>query len=628
MRYEKKVLKYFPYSFREYQREAVLFIYNSIKSGYRNIMFHAPTGFGKTPVVLAAVLPYIMRGYSVIWSVRTGNETDRPIEEIKVFVEKLGLKIFALSFRGKRDMCLLAREKFREGVGYDEASFICKNFREKCPYYINLSRMLMLYRIFNKPLMYSEILEKCSKLKICPYFTQRYLIPDADIISFSYNYVLDERVKWSIKPLIDFKKTILVIDEAHNLQNINLNSDKITFRTVENSIREAEEYGFDDIIDILKSIYDRMRQIYTYISRNGLEDIEFDPIDFLHIVDYNTLRSMEQYGQYVRRSRLQEGKRPRSSLYHLSSFLKLVYDNIDVKGIAFIASIDRDNLILEVWDMRSAEILKNVWREFYARIFISGTLNPVEAFAEIVGVSRYRKQIIPSIYERKNILALTLRGISTRGEELSETMAKKYITAIELFIKNFNSNIAIFTASYRIQDELMKNGLLKMIQKYDRKIFIEKRELRGENARKMLDEFKKSAESDTKGILIAPMGGRFAEGSDYPGKTLEGIFLVGIPFDRVTARTRKYLEYYTEIYGKEKGRYYGYILPALRRASQALGRALRSRDDKAILICGDERYLKFLNLLPDYFVENNFIVRYDRIDEIIEKWVKEKYNIL
>ncbi|RLE67582.1 MAG: hypothetical protein DRJ34_04525 [Thermoprotei archaeon] len=103
------------------------------------------------------------------------------------------------------------------------------------------------------------------------------------------------------------------------------------------------------------------------------------------------------------------------------------------------------------------------------------------------------------------------------------------------------------------------------------------------------------------------------------------MFLVGIPFDRVTARTRKYLEYYTEIYGKEKGRYYGYILPALRRASQALGRALRSRDDKAILICGDERYLKYLDLLPDYCVKNNFIIKYNKVDNVVEKWVKEKY---
>ena len=38
----------------------------------------------------------------------------------------------------------------------------------------------------------------------------------------------------------------------------------------------------------------------------------------------------------------------------------------------------------------------------------------------------------------------------------------------------------------------------------------------------------------------------------------------------------------------------------LKRASQALGRALRSKQDKAIFILGDYRYKGYMELLPDY----------------------------
>ena len=126
----------------------------------------------------------------------------------------------------------------------------------------------------------------------------------------------------------------------------------------------------------------------------------------------------------------------------------------------------------------------------------------------------------------------------------------------------------------------------------------------GKLSRRILDEFKACAYSDEKGVLCATMTGRYAEGADFPGKELEGIFLVGVPFDRMTTRTRLYLEYYQRIYRKERGTFYAYILPAVKRASQSLGRALRSKEDRAVLILGDRRYKRFASLLPD-FVQRN-----------------------
>ncbi len=114
--------------------------------------------------------------------------------------------------------------------------------------------------------------------------------------------------------------------------------------------------------------------------------------------------------------------------------------------------------------------------------------------------------------------------------------------------------------------------------------------------------------------------GRFAEGADFPGEELEGIFLVGIPFDKMNVKTKLYLKYYEKLYGKRKGSYYAYIVPAMRRASQSLGRALRAKEEKAVLICGDERYREksFLNLLPEYFQRKAEIVDYAKIHEKVK----------
>jgi len=78
----KADISYFPYKLRELQAEFIYYIQKNIKNG--DIIIDAATGFGKTPLILASLLPISLnQGYKIIWAVRTGTETDRPIEELK-----------------------------------------------------------------------------------------------------------------------------------------------------------------------------------------------------------------------------------------------------------------------------------------------------------------------------------------------------------------------------------------------------------------------------------------------------------------------------------------------------------------------------------------------------------------
>ncbi|MEM0192467.1 MAG: helicase C-terminal domain-containing protein, partial [Candidatus Korarchaeum sp.] len=55
------------------------------------------------------------------------------------------------------------------------------------------------------------------------------------------------------------------------------------------------------------------------------------------------------------------------------------------------------------------------------------------------------------------------------------------------------------------------------------------------------------------------------------------------------------------------------VVPALRRASQALGRAIRSEEDEASFLLADERFLRraYFSLLPDFVRWNVRVVRWD-----------------
>ncbi len=573
-------MRYFPYSFRKGQEEALRFIAKS----QENLCIDAPTGFGKTPVILSAL---INKSHPVIWAVRTGNEADRPVEELKEINKVSKKKFFGFSFRGKRDMCLAARE--RGILETDSVAYFCRTFRAKCPYYENLR-----YYTINptRPLIYSEIIQICREAKVCPYYLQREFLYHADLVSLSYNYIVHPGMSWVIRGIIPFKACYLVVDEAHNLRLVgNINSDQITLNTFKNSMRELDEVGELELKAVVLEMMEIAEKIHRNMLGNKEEERVIDIGNFAIYAEY--LPDIKKVGEFVRRRRLDEGKAPRSSSYHLASFFLDSFEFIGKDGISFIATAEPNNLIIERWDMRSAEILRDVWRQFRKCVFCSGTLKPVEAFAETIGLEDWKGKSFTT--ELGKCRSLIIKGLSTRGEELSKEEVEKYIELIETFTE-IDANLAIFSASYRIQNGLLPS-LKKIAKNKGKRLYIERQGMQGDKAREILDGFKENG-----GILVAPMTGRFAEGADFPGKELEGIFIVGIPFERMTLRTKLYIEYYKRVYGEDKGWYYSYVIPAMHRASQALGRALRSKDDRALFVLGDERYCEkiYSRLLPSF----------------------------
>jgi len=619
--------KIFPYKFREYQKEFLDFIISNVDK--KNLVLNAVTGFGKTPLILSALLPKAVdEGRKIIWIVRTGNEIDRPIEELKKIVEKSGLNIFGFSFRGKKDMCLLIKDIGIKGkIDYEDAKYICDMHKSDCIYYKNLPDRVFYQ--FREPKLYSQILSECKSLGICPYYFQLKILSQATVVALSYNYILNESIRWVVDYGLRLRKSFLVVDEAHNLQNVcmSLNSDQISETSIERALKEAKIFypKGGEVIDFLKHFL----SILKSECRGIREDKEFDFKKFVQDIGYEKLldliKRIRRLGSMVRMDRFRKNKVPRSSLYHLSEFLEKSIENMNVDGVAFILSKDRkDKVRLEIVDMRVNELLSKVWSLSYRSIFCSGTLNPIDDFAKVIGLENYVGQSFPSIFSEKNAYTLITSYLTTKGEELEKDMATSYLHSIDIFIKSVDENVAIYASSYRILETLLDMGLEKIVSENGRRLFLEEEGMSGKKGRELLEGFKKCAKSRRKGVLCATAFGRFSEGVDFPGKELEGIFLVGIPFERLTTKTKLYIKYFQKVYGKREGKYYAYVLPALKRASQALGRALRSKEDRALFVLGDKRFKKYLNLLPDFVIKNYKLVK--SVEELSKE--TSNYNLI
>ena len=611
--------KYFPYSPRKGQLELIEFIENNIEN--RNVCVDAPTGFGKTPTILSALLSKLNGKYRIVWAVRTGNETDRPIEELKEINKKGNYSFFGISYRGKRDMCLLIQELFGKKVSPAEASFICRYRKSKCPYYINFKNDFKM-PIELSPQSYTDILEFSREQEFCPYLVQREYLKRADLVSLSYNYILNTIIGSTINAVFRFKDSYLVVDEAHNLQSacLEMYSSKLSQFSIKMALEELKELEeplrikslLESLLEFYQNIQDEklihMENILNNLCiESGISRDELQPL----------INDMAELGIKIRLEKLDEGKPPRSYLHRVSDFLYEIMEQYETEGVALIVKRDDKRIYLEKIDMRIPQKLGKLWSMFKSCIFCSGTLKPFNAFTEIVGIKNPVFKSYPSIFDRSKIETYILKGVSTKGEVLSQEMAKRYIYAIKEVASKINSNMAIFSCSYRVQSNLLENGLKEVLETLGREVYLEDQYLSGPEAKKILNSFKRHS-SKGKGVLCGVIMGRFSEGADYPGKELETIFLVGVPFEKVTLRSNLLISYFKHIFGPGKGRYYAYFVPALRRASQALGRALRSRDDRALFILGDERYAekRYMELLPDYIQETAKLVDYKLVRTI------------
>ena len=147
--------------------------------------------------------------------------------------------------------------------------------------------------------------------------------------------------------------------------------------------------------------------------------------------------------------------------------------------------------------------------------------------------------------------------------------------------------------------------------KLEKPVYSSRQGMSSRESDKLVTKFKKKAEMEG-AVLLAVMGGRSSEGSDFPGELMQTVVVVGVPYARPTARVQASIDYYNEKFDR-RGQLYGYSFPAAMRASQAAGRPLRSLKDRAAIILLDKRFgdpaIKFG--FPSWLQENMELVDSD-----------------
>jgi DNA excision repair protein ERCC-2 len=70
---------------------------------------------------------------------------------------------------------------------------------------------------------------------------------------------------------------------------------------------------------------------------------------------------------------------------------------------------------------------------------------------------------------------------------------------------------------------------------------------------------------------------------------MNSVVIVGVPYAEPTPKVKAQIEYFEKCF-PERGREYGYVIPAMKKASQAAGRPIRTLEDRAAMIFLDYRF--------------------------------------
>lgn len=628
------LLTYFPYQMLRPQQDKLILLSNKTITNGSNAIIEAPTGIGKTLGILAGVLAEtIKHNLKLLYVCRTHAQMTRVIEELRAIVTKRSQSIKGISIGGKHVMCIKSNIRNLDAEVINDT---CNAVKKRCPFFRRTQSFdiePLLHELNSCP-MTSQDLYKFSKMYgLCPFELQKKLLPHMDVITLSYQYIFNPLLRYHIiERFIELTNCFIVLDEAHNLPTIakSIVSKKLKLSSIENALDETKTFHRIAPLNAPQMIYDFLSDIYVktieYAQSRGLRgnkeikityrkdkgtyqshvalctNLDKQTIDFL-------IEQIITWGEKIREYRANKDSVARSSLYRVGKFLrsleKAATDPVFEAILSKQKLPSKETYLLEIIAFDPRPITKPIFDRVYGSIAMSGTMQPLNAYAEVVGLNTPLCEAFSSPYNKANFLVLCTPKLHTKGggRKMSPGMQKAYVDRITEVIKNTDGNTGVFCASYDIL-RLFETPLAKKVDELGKFLFVEQGNMPTYLNDKMIREFKTHGNLGG-AVLLGVMGGRNSEGQDFPDRAMSSVCIVGVPFSQWNVRTKLEIQYYDQVFPK-KGRLYGYTIPAIMRAAQAAGRVIRSLTDRGIICFMDERYMNrvYYRFLPMWLREN------------------------
>lgn len=573
-------------AFRPGQKELASQIYRHCLTG-GVALAEAMSGFGKTAAVLCgAVAAAEETGSKVVYACRTKRQIHRVVEELSRLQRKHPMT--AVSLSSKFDYCLLKRAASKS---VPQASFgwycgfnVSNNL---CSYFLNVSLLgaeldTTVDQIARNIPSHPELLSKSESIHVCPYELARLVAAQADVIVVPYQYVFDPDSKPVLFDRNDLEpaRTILVVDEAHNIRDFlrGTRSGAITLDEMAGAIREAEALMMEEVASSLRLLRDAIESLMKETTSWYLDRPAF------------VQRLAEEHGGVWTQNLAFALNSCSSAAWGAVAYERRLPSLMLKVGDFLLRLVSSEGSVLARWERTLGLIDPNPVKGFSALlakfrgcVLLSATINPSPIFLRSLALD----SLHPNVYRTQTNSQVVVRtiidtGVTTKYKSRSPQMYSRIASKVATVAEALEHGVGVFAPSYAVLEPIAELITRRLPYK---NIVSESRGMSSDAAAGAVD----SLASEKGSLLLAVQGGRFSEGEDFRGDLMDATIVIGLSLPPPSPML--YAEYACL---KRAGEPDSYLmlsrLPALRKAFQAAGRHIRDPGKRGLVFLLDDRF--------------------------------------
>ncbi|KHN00766.1 DNA repair helicase UVH6 [Glycine soja] len=603
-------------------------------------LLEMPTGTGKTIALLSLITSYVLSKphspLKLLYCTRTVHEMEKTLAELPDRLVGPG------GGRGESQ-----RAEFLDEEEFDFDRFwvfvssenvcskplcICKG---KAAYnipppYLRIAKSLWA-------MGYEDLRAYGKEKGWCPYYLARHMVQFANVVVYSYQYLLDPKVAGIISKEMQ-KESVVVFDEAHNIDNVCIEALSVSVRrqTIEGARRnlsrmrqEIDKFKATDA-GRLRAEYNRLVEGLALRGDLPATDAWLAnpalPDDILKEAVPGNIRRAEHFIHVLRRLvQYLEGRLDTENVEKESpvSFVVSILNHagIDQKSLKFcydrlhslmmtLEITDTDeflhiqticdfatlvgtyargfSIIIEPFDERMPHIpdpvlqlcchdaslaIKPVFERFQSVVITSGTLSPIDLYPRLLNFNPVVSRSFTMSLTRDCICPMVL----TRGSDQLPVSTKFDMRSDLGVVRNYGRLLLEMASVVPDGIEIMQHKL----------VFIETQDV--VETTLALDNYRKACDCGRGAIFFSVARGKVAEGIDFDRHYGRLVIMFGVPFQYTLSKILlARLEYLRDTFQIKEGDFLTF--DALRQAAQCVGRVIRSKADYGMMIFADKRY--------------------------------------
>ena len=572
----------FPFSnTREEQMELIDFTKQAIESADSRFA-EASTGIGKTMATIFSTLSYLKEDKldKVFYLCPKNTNFDNAAKALEI-LNKEGYLLSYTEIRARSKMCPYKLEK------------TCNP--DDCPltvgYYSKLKDVLKDCLV-HENLLNSEIIDKyAKKYDVCPFELSLDFSVYTDFVVCDYNYAFHpiSYLRRFFEVPDKTYRIFALVDEAHNLIDRARDMFTVTFteEDYKNLKKELKGYRNAEINKILRKINQDLR-LFKQFEFND-QPIILEQLDSKFIQHITKLRSEINVLETDNpKLKLKKGKDFLIDLYKFIVINDLLND-----GYKIILDNKYDNLTIKLFCIDPSSFINKSLFHFLGTLFFSATLTPIDYFQKVnLNRDGFKTISLPSPFNPNNFFLIINDNISIKYKDRDKTL-EEVAKEINIFVSKKVGNYLIFVPSFEYS---------RKIEKYfinDNRFVFQTATMTNKDKDEFLANFKENPQESRIGVCV--ISGSFAESIDLTGDRLIGVVIVGVGLPQVNFENNLVKDFYIQ---KEMNGYeFAYMNPGINKVLQALGRVIRTQNDKGSALIIDSRYAQshYFSILKDRY---------------------------